>query len=189
MDYTIQDVIKQQREFIYTGTALPLLKKEKWKQHKSLIIVQELKNGFVKVKRKDGKGCNSSGATSAVVHFYSLKDVQTEKTIESKQTAPEVPKALGMKYDNDKVEYSLLPTGVLQPVLRVLGFGAKKYSKENWKHVENSHERYYNAAMRHLTSWWEGEKKDPETGENHLAHAVCCLLFLLWFDNKDTGKN
>lgn len=61
--------------------------------------------------------------------------------------------------------------------------------KDNWQYVDNSRERYYNAAMRHLTSWWEGEKKDPETGENHLSHAVCCLLFLLWFDNKDTGKN
>jgi ribosomal protein L32 len=28
-------------------------------------------------------------------------------------------------------------------------------------------------------SWWGGEQRDPETGENHLAHAICCVAFLL----------
>ena len=60
--------------------------------------------------------------------------------------------------------------------------------KDNWKYVENGKERYFNAAMRHLTAWWEGEKKDPETGESHLAHTVCCLFFLLWLDNKENTE-
>ena len=91
----------------------------------------------------------------------------------------------GIKFDGDKPEFSLLPTGTLNSVLKVLGIGKKKYAKDNWQRVDNSRERYFNAAMRHLTAWWEGEKRDPETGENHLAHATCCLLFLLWFDNKE----
>lgn len=97
------------------------------------------------------------------------------------------PKA-GRKFDGDKEQFSLLPTGVLKPVLKVLGFGAKKYAKDNWKYVDNARERYFNAAMRHLTAWWEGEKKDPETGESHLAHTVCCLFFLLWLDNKENTE-
>lgn len=96
--------------------------------------------------------------------------------------------AKGVKYDSDKPEASLLPKGVLTSVIKVLGFGSKKYSKDNWQKVDNHKERYYNAAQRHITQWWEGEKYDKETGENHLAHAICCLMFMLWFDNQEDKK-
>lgn len=92
--------------------------------------------------------------------------------------------AKGSKFDLGKPRFSLLPTGVLTSVLKVLEYGAKKYSVNNWQHVENPRERYYDAAMRHLYAWFNGEPKDQETGESHLAHAICCLLFLLWFDTK-----
>lgn len=88
----------------------------------------------------------------------------------------------GVKYDLDKPEASLIPKGVLTKVINVLGFGSKKYAKDNWQKVDNPKERYYNAAQRHINQWWEGEKYDSETGENHLAHAICCLMFMLWFD-------
>lgn len=91
----------------------------------------------------------------------------------------------GVKYDSDKLEYSLIPKGVLNKVISVLGFGSKKYAKDNWMKVDNPKERYYNAAQRHINQWWEGEKYDSETGENHLAHAICCLMFMLWFDNQE----
>lgn len=94
----------------------------------------------------------------------------------------------GVKYDSDKLEYSLLPKGVLTPILKVLSFGKKKYAADNWMKVDNPKERYYNAMQRHITQWWEGEKYDSETGENHLAHAACCLMFLLWFENKEDGN-
>ena len=55
---------------------------------------------------------------------------------------------------------------------------------DNWQKVDNAEERYYNAAMRHIDSWWNGEKCDPETGSHHLAHAATNLFFLMWFDNK-----
>ena len=91
----------------------------------------------------------------------------------------------GIKYDSGKLEYSLIPKGVLTPIIQVLQQGCQKYSKDNWQRVDNPKERYYNALQRHIGQWWEGEKYDSETGENHLAHAACCLMFLLWFDNKD----
>lgn len=97
----------------------------------------------------------------------------------------ELFKEEGVKYDSDKLEYSLLPKGVLNKVVNVLGFGSKKYAKDNWMKVDNPKERYYNAAQRHINQWWESEKNDSETGENHLAHAICCLMFMLWFDNQE----
>ena len=41
--------------------------------------------------------------------------------------------------------------------------------------------------QRHIDAWWGGEQKDPETGEHHLAHAICCGMFLWWFDNQQSG--
>lgn len=112
-------------------------------------------------------------------------EVELDCSEMNEETPKQPVKSAGVKYDEDKLEPSLLPKGVLNSVLKVLGFGAKKYAKDNWMKVPNHKERYYNAMQRHITQWWEGEKYDSETGENHLAHAICCAMFLLWFDNQD----
>ena len=93
----------------------------------------------------------------------------------------------GLKLDSGKPRWSLVPWGAMASVVRVLTFGAKKYADDNWKHVANARTRYYDAAMRHLTAWWLGEEKDPETGESHLAHAACCVLYLLSFAVGETA--
>jgi hypothetical protein len=82
------------------------------------------------------------------------------------------------KYDQDKLRYDLLPTKPLEEVVGVLTYGASKYDAENW-HKCKSQRRYFAAAMRHAWAWFAGETNDPESGYHHLAHAVCCLLFLI----------
>ena len=91
---------------------------------------------------------------------------------------------VGVKFDGDKPRWSLLPFEALSEVVDVLTSGAKKYAPDNWKYVPNAEERYVDAAMRHFTAWIAGEKKDPETGKSHLAHVMCCVLFLMWFEKK-----
>ena len=92
------------------------------------------------------------------------------------------PRPEGVKYDQEKLDWSLLPIEPIEEVVKVLMFGAKKYAPDNWKKVPDAERRYYNAAMRHLTSWQKGEKLDSETGLSHLAHALCCITFLLGKD-------
>ena len=89
----------------------------------------------------------------------------------------------GIKNDIEKDDWYLLPIEPIRCVIRVLMYGAKKYAPDNWKHVEPK-ERYYSAALRHITAWREGERLDKESGLSHLAHAICCLLFLLWKERK-----
>ena len=97
----------------------------------------------------------------------------------------------GIKLDQNKPNWSLLPYKEVEQIVQVLTFGAKKYQgKDNWKRVPEARERYFSALMRHLTSWWGGEHRDEETGLSHLAHAGCCLLFLMWLnDNNKGGEN
>ena len=42
--------------------------------------------------------------------------------------------------------------------------------------------RYESALLRHITKYKNGEIYDKETGLQHLAHAGCCLLFMLHFE-------
>ena len=95
--------------------------------------------------------------------------------------------AEGVKHDGGKLRWSLLPTGTVRSIVKVLEIGANKYSVDNWKRVPEARTRYYDAMMRHTDAWWNGEKLDPEDGLHHLAHAGCCLLFLLWFDENNTA--
>jgi len=85
-----------------------------------------------------------------------------------------------IKHDETKTPWALLPFDAVEAVVEVLRFGAKKYGDRNWEQGEGFlYSRLYSAAMRHLTAWWGGQDADPETGCSHLAHAACCILFLL----------
>lgn len=100
--------------------------------------------------------------------------------------APHLVESQGMKFDTDKPKWSLLPKGTIAAVVRVLTFGAKKYAPDNWKKIDP--ERYYDALQRHVEAHRNGEQFDPETKEHHLAHAVCCLLFMLWLDTNKQSE-
>lgn len=89
------------------------------------------------------------------------------------------------KKDDGKQRWSLLPADTIRSIIAVLEFGAVKYQVDNWQHVPDARRRYYDATMRHVAAWWGGEKNDPETGLPHLAHAATCLLFLMWFDERE----
>ena len=88
----------------------------------------------------------------------------------------------GRKHDAGKLQWALLPLIGVREIIRVLTEGAEKYEPDNWQRVPDARRRYYEAIMRHVTAWWEGEKNDSEWDFHHLAHAGCCILFLLWFE-------
>jgi hypothetical protein len=92
----------------------------------------------------------------------------------------------GVKFDNEKVDWTLVPFKAMEPVVRVLEHGAKKYSADNWKIVKNARHRYLAAAYRHMNAIndgeWVDDKETGGSGEPHAAHVICCMLFLLWFD-------
>jgi hypothetical protein len=85
--------------------------------------------------------------------------------------------ALGMKFDDNKRDFTLLPWDSVEEIVKVLEFGAAKYARDNWKKVEA--DRYVKAAFRHLIAYNQGEENDKESGLSHLAHLGCCVLFLL----------
>lgn len=60
---------------------------------------------------------------------------------------------------------------------RVMEFGAEKYSRNNWRLGFND-SRLLDAAMRHLTQWFD-DPIDDESGYDHRAHAMFEISALL----------
>ncbi len=113
-----------------------------------------------------------------------LANAATRQTQEQSSTET----SSGIKHDQGKAPWHLLPYDALEEVVHVLQFGAQKYGDRNWEQgMEYS--RPYSAAMRHLTSWFMGMRDDEETGFNHLAHAACCILLLLAYEKRGIGKD
>lgn len=98
------------------------------------------------------------------------------------------PTAGGLKFDGDKPSLALLPVESLEEVGKVLTFGAKKYDAHNWR-KGFVWSRLLSACLRHVFAFIRGEDKDPETGLSHLAHAACCLLFLISFTKTGAGTD
>jgi hypothetical protein len=93
----------------------------------------------------------------------------------------------GRKFDGNKPMMSLLPPHAMIAVGRVLTFGAKKYDRDNWKKVPNAKIRYLDAMFRHGFQYLSGEEIDSESGENHMAHIICCASFIL--DAYESGND
>jgi hypothetical protein len=85
------------------------------------------------------------------------------------------------KHDQGKVRFDLFPPKAIEAISEILTLGANKYAAGNWVRAPNWG-RYYAALQRHLLAWWGGESNDAESGCSHLAHAGCCLVFLLEFE-------
>ena len=99
-----------------------------------------------------------------------------------------VPKGDKSKQDAGKLPWELVPGDAVEEIVKVLDYGANKYTARGWE--EGMHwSRCFGALMRHMWAWWRGEDKDQETGITHLAHAGCCILFLIAYEKRRIGTD
>lgn len=97
----------------------------------------------------------------------------------------------GRKDDAEKPRMDLLLADMphaLEAIARVLTHGARKYADGNWMDVLGAERRYLAAAARHELELAKGSHHDDETGEHHLAHAACCVLFRLELALREGGQ-
>ena len=95
------------------------------------------------------------------------------------------PTGTAVKHDQDKLPMHLLSTEALEQIAAVLQFGAQKYDSHNWR-KGFAWSRPLSAALRHILAFNRGEDCDPESNLSHLAHAACCLMFLIEFEKTHT---
>jgi hypothetical protein len=146
--------------------------------------------------RNDEDRCAKSTAVinclSNAVHFVpasvvdlrsatqQMKEWQPTNTVTVTESQP-----IGTKYDQDKLQYSLIPSYALEQIAKNLTVGLKKYKeRDNWKKVEGAEQRYLDALYRHLEAHRRGELYDTDSSVPdmlHMAAVAVNAMFLLEF--------
>lgn len=95
-----------------------------------------------------------------------------------------------------KAGLSAVPFPVLWELGVAMQEGAMKYGRHNYRAVKIRGSVYFDAVMRHVTTWWEGEDVDPESGLNHITKAIASLVVLReamirdqWVDDRPPKSN
>lgn len=94
----------------------------------------------------------------------------------------------GMKYDDDKLRFDLIPPIALRSLAEVYTFGARKYTDNSWQNLPNFEERYLAALHRHLNAHQLGELRDEDSGLYHLDHLLWNVVALRWKLQQDEQK-
>ncbi len=87
--------------------------------------------------------------------------------------------AKALTFDDGKPPLANLPPAGIAAVARVQAYGHAKYKDFNNYRKGMEVSRQLSCAMRHIMAYMDGETLDPESGQNHMAHAACRLLFAL----------
>lgn len=94
------------------------------------------------------------------------------------------------RYNQGKVQWSLVDFKSFEDMVRVLEFGAQKYDPFNWKKGLTTRS-ICESTLRHLYAFLDGQDTDEESGISHIGHMQCNLMFLAYmmrekkeFDNR-----
>jgi len=88
-----------------------------------------------------------------------------------------------------KPRWSLLPRGFVAGVVSAFEHGLRKYERDGWQRVADAHRVYYDAAQRHLDTYWRGQRIDAESGVHHLLCAAASLAIMWWHDERDERED
>lgn len=98
--------------------------------------------------------------------------VQHKEAIVEKETNPK--DAVGIK----KVPMSCVSAPVVMEMALGMMEGARKYGRHNYRIAGVRASVYYDATMRHLMAWWEGQDIDKDSGLSHISKAMSALHVL-----------
>lgn len=97
---------------------------------------------------------------------------------------PETGGRKGMK----ESQLGFIDPKALYDLGRVAGFGTQKYDK--WNYLKGyDYSLSFNAAMRHMLQFWDGEDYDEESSYLHVLHAAWHMLALASFITKEIGND
>lgn len=77
-----------------------------------------------------------------------------------------------------KVPFSTVSAPVLGELGLAMMEGALKYGRHNYRASGVRASVYYDAALRHLLAFWEGQDIDPASGLPHIVKVMACCAVL-----------
>lgn len=105
--------------------------------------------------------------------YYAKERTEPEEGIEVNEK--------GGKQSKVGVRYDLIDPIAIQKLAQVFHEGAEKYDEWNWLKIDcRSH---LNHALNHIYLWLGGD----ESGEDHLAHALCRLTMAVRKEEDENG--
>jgi hypothetical protein len=184
----------------------------------SIIPISILKNPFCERCNNTPSSYNvqysvTHSAEQVLNNSMNARDFLRSVEKQKQQFAAAEQKYKALRYNAGKVRWSLVNFKSLLPMVRVLEYGAHKYSiyedenevqhkgseipveetgkykivssgANNWKKGLDKKE-ILESMMRHLTALLDGEEIDPESGLPHMGHIQCNTLFYNYFKDKD----
>lgn len=81
-----------------------------------------------------------------------------------------------LRYNGGKPQWGLVHYKSLIPMIRVLEFGALKYTPWNWMKPMPTRE-ILESMQRHLAALMDGEEYDSESGLDHMGHIQANAMF------------
>lgn len=97
----------------------------------------------------------------------------------------------GLRYNDGKLRFDLIPPDVMQEIARVMTHGAKKYAERNWERgmawsiCRGSAERHWNQRLLGFTH----DDGPKGSGLRHLAHNIVNTMFLLAYELRGMKKH
>jgi Domain of unknown function (DUF5664) len=118
-------------------------------------------------------------------HWEKPPTVENEGSYHGALPAPASPMPPSTKPSNPKdfagskkAPMSTVSALVLAEVGLGMLEGALAYGRHNYRVVGVLASIYYDATIRHLRSWWEGEDIDPKSQLSHITKAITSLVVL-----------
>ena len=126
-----------------------------------------------------------TGEAPAFDYGWNTTSPKAEVKYATKEEIVEAASKYANRFNSGKPQWSIVDFKSLEPMVRVLEFGAKKYSRDNWKKGMPINE-ICDSLMRHLVSYMGGEELDPESGLHHIGHIQCNAMFLSYMINNNS---
>lgn len=98
-----------------------------------------------------------------------------------------VLKSLGNRFNQGKLQWHLVDFKALEPMVKVLMYGAKKYAPDQWKNGLSKKDTL-DSLLRHVHAILAGEMNDVEFGESHIGHILCNAMFYSYFEGVDPSN-
>lgn len=90
-----------------------------------------------------------------------------------------------LRYNANKLRWSLVDFESIEEMVKVLEFGATKYTPGNWKKGLNR-EEVLESLQRHLIQLFSGQEVDEESQSHHMGHILCNAMFYLYHHRNNT---
>jgi hypothetical protein len=94
----------------------------------------------------------------------------------------------GLRYDEGKLRWDLIPVEPLEALARVYTIGAQKYAEQNWR-KGMKWSRVIAPILRHLAAWRKGNRFDLEGQFEHLAAVIWGCVTLMEYERLGLGED